>query len=112
MSVQGGTLRNWVVFERPVAVQDETGQAKIQWTRVFGCWASFANQAGIEVPTGQMPETRVAWRVTIRYQRAGRVDHTMRMRVGTRLFNIAAAFNTDELSETVTLQVAEGIGHG
>ena len=111
MSLLGGSLRNWVVFERPLAVQDPTGQAKIQWTRAFGCWAAFANQAGLEVPTGQMPETRVSWRVTIRYRPNG-PNHTYRMRLGSRLFNIAAVWNSDELSESLTLVVSEGLGHG
>jgi len=109
--MQGGSLRNWIVIERPVPVQDETGQAKIQWQRVCGCWASFSNVAGIELPAGQMPESRVSWRLMIRYRRG--IDHTMRVRyAGTRLMNIAAVFNVDELNEQLALNVSEGIGHG
>lgn len=108
--MQGGTLRNFIVIERPMPVQDVTGQAKLQWVRVCGCWASFSNQAGIEVPTGQMPESRISWRLTIRYRRG--LDHTMRIRMKGRYFNIGAVFNVDELNEQLALNVSEGIGHG
>lgn len=103
--MRAGKLRNPVTIEKPVDARDAIGDTDRTWIRFADAWASIEPLTAREQIVAMQTEASVTHLVTIRFL-SGMLP-TMRIRWGTRLFNILPPLNTDERRKEVTLTCHE-----
>lgn len=104
-SVRAGALRHRVTLEVPTGVADATGDPVPGWTVAAVVWAAVVPLSGQERLAAQQVVADVSHQVTLRY-RADVTPH-MRIRLGSRLFNILAVINPEERNRTLELLALE-----
>lgn len=89
-----GRLRHRLTLEAANRTPDGGGGASEAWTTVAEVWAEITPIAGTEAIDADALTGRVSHEIVFRY-RSG-VAPVMRLRSGTRLFDIAAVIDVDE----------------
>jgi SPP1 family predicted phage head-tail adaptor len=89
-----GDLRTRLTLEAPSRTSDGGGGASVTWGTVATVWASVRPTGGGEGYALDRVAGRVTHEIVLRY-RAG-VTPEMRLRDGTRVFEIRAAFGPDQ----------------
>lgn len=89
-----GSLRHRVVLEAPVRVGDGGGGAHLTWSLVAELWASVSPAAGSEGVVAEGPAGRISHEIVLRFR--DDVSPKMRIRLGSRVFEIVAALDIDE----------------
>jgi SPP1 family predicted phage head-tail adaptor len=113
--VRSGTLRKRLTFQTKAVTQDALGQPQNVWTDLFTCWGEIVPLSGRELLAAAAVQSAVSHTVTVRYRSELAVPKTvaaMRIRYGSRVFDIHASMNEDERNRLVTLQVEEGLNNG
>lgn len=113
--VRSGTLRKRLTFQTRTQEQDSLGQQENAWTDAFTCWGEIAPLSGRELLAAAAVQAALTHTVTVRYRPElanPRAVAAMRIRYGTRVFNIHASMNEDERNRLVTLSVEEGLNNG
>ena len=88
-----GALRHRLVLEGGVRTPDGGGGAMRPWIPVAELWAAITTATGTETVAGEAISGRVSHAIEIRYRND--VSPAMRLRQGTRLFDIQAVFDVD-----------------
>jgi SPP1 family predicted phage head-tail adaptor len=89
-----GDLRTRLTLEAPSRAADGGGGASVTWSTVASVWASVRPTGGGESYALDRVAGRVTHEIVLRY-RSG-VTPEMRLREGTRVFEIRAAFDPDQ----------------
>jgi len=89
-----GRLRHRLTLEAATRTPDGGGGASETWTTVAEVWAEISPTSGTEAVDSDALTGRVSHEIVFRY-RSG-VAPAMRLRSGTRLFEIAAVIDVDE----------------
>ena len=89
-----GSLRHRVMIEAPVRANDGGGGALITWTPVAEVWASITPQAGAESVVAEAVSGRISHEIVMRHR--DDIAPAMRIRLGSRKFDILAALDIDE----------------
>ncbi len=100
-------LRHTVTIQQESRVADGGGGYALTWTKVADARAAIEPLTGGERLRAMQLEDKVSHRVTIRYR--GDVTAGMRLKFGTRLFNIRAVINPDERNCWLELMCDEGV---
>jgi head-tail adaptor len=98
-------MRERFVIEQPVETPDAAGGASIVWVAGPAFWGRIEARGGREPVVGERVEPGVATRITLRF-RTG-LSAGMRLRAGSRLFSIRAAFDPDGQRERLVLEAEE-----
>jgi SPP1 family predicted phage head-tail adaptor len=110
MALQAGQMRKRVTIQARSLGSDTTGAQSIKWSDVRTVWASIAPASGAEVMAAQMMNAKVTHQITMRYF-AG-LTAAMRIKFGTRYFNITEVRNLDERNREMELVAVEGLADG
>lgn len=89
-----GRLRHRLTLEAATRTPDGGGGASESWSTVATVWASITPTGGAEAVDADALAGRVSHEIVFRH-RPG-VEPAMRLRRGSRLFEIAAVIDTDE----------------
>jgi SPP1 family predicted phage head-tail adaptor len=87
-------LRTRLTLEAPTRAADGGGGASVTWSTVATVWASVRPTGGGESYTLDRVAGKVSHEILLRY-RSG-VTPEMRLREGSRVFEIRAAFDPDQ----------------
>ncbi|MFQ5783607.1 MAG: phage head closure protein [Alphaproteobacteria bacterium] len=108
MDVRAGALRHRVALQSAVETADGGGGFGVAWSDVATVWAAIEPLKGTERLRAQRLENPVSHKVTIRYR--GGVTAAMRLKFGTRIFDIRAVINPRERNQRLELLCEEGVG--
>ena len=101
-----GSLRHRLILEAPTQRPDGGGGATISWSEQATVWADIRARRGGERDQADRPDARLQLQVRIRYRRD--VSTAMRLRDGTRVFNILSLFDEDGRERFLTCVCEEG----
>lgn len=101
-------LRHRITIEQLTLAANDSGGQTESWSTFATVWASITPKIVKEVNQGQRLEPRIDHDIIIRYL-AG-VTTTMRIKFGTRYFEIKAAVIKDEVKEWMNILAAERTG--
>ena len=103
--MRAGELRKRITIETPVRSADGVGEMVPAWSLFGVVWASIEPLSGNEKIQAQQVNANVDIKVTMRYL-AGVVP-AMRIRFGTRTFQIASVQNIEERNREMDLVCIE-----
>lgn len=103
-----GQLHHRVTLQSASETADGGGGFTATWSDIATVWARIEPLSGKERMTAQQLENPLTHRITIRH-RSG-VDAKMRIKFGSRIFNIRSVLNPDEGNEVLELMAEEGVG--
>ncbi len=89
-----GRLRHRLTLEAASRAPDGGGGADENWSAIATIWASIAPASGAETVDADALRGRISHEIVFRY-RSG-IAPAMRLRHGTRMFDIAAVLDVDE----------------
>lgn len=101
-------FRHTIEIEQLSLVANDTGGQDETWTTFTTAWASIKPKIVREVNFAQRIEPRTDHDIRMRYQ-AG-ITASMRIKFGTRYFEIKAIRNVDEVNEFLHILAAERTG--
>lgn len=107
-----GRLNKRISIEAPAdpPVQTASGAVQKTWVPFATVWASFEPLSGKEIFAAQQYSSEATHRVTIRY-RAG-LTSKMRIKLGTRAFDILSEMNEMERNQDIVMICQEGLSKG
>lgn len=108
--MRAGTLNRRVAIEQKSTGKDAYGQGSDVWTLVRETWADIQPLSGGEALHAQAMVPAATVQIDIRYRQD--VTAAMRVRYGTRVFDIGAAIDLDTRHETLRLICTEGLNQG
>jgi len=110
--MRAGDLRHTIVIEQKGATLDSFGGESTTWSTVKTMYGEVMPLSGREREAAQAIHPDISHQVTVRYQPlfANPVSvANMRLRFGSRIFNILAPLNVDERGEWVQIMASEGM---
>jgi len=105
--MQAGELRNIVTIQTPVEVQTTTGEPSITWVTYYSMNARIEPLTGREFWQAKQINSTVSGKIDIRYIKG--VTAKMRIKFGSRYYNIEAIVDPDERHRELILFVSEQI---
>ena len=105
--MRAATLRHRVILQSSAATADGGGGAATAWSDVATPWASIEPLRGAERMSAQQLESRLSHRVRLRHRDG--VTTAMRLKFGTRIFNIRAVINPAMRDRLLELLCEEGV---
>lgn len=108
--MQAGTLRKRITLQARSIVQDGLGQQVATWTDVSTIWASIEPLGGRELMLAQAIKSESTHKVQTRY-RPG-VTAAMRIKYGSRIFNIQNVMDEEERHRLLIINCNEGLNDG
>lgn len=103
--LQAGFLRHSVTIERPPATLDDAGEQTGAWTKVIDMRASIEPLSGRELQLAREMFADQTHRIKA-YFTPG-LDATMRVKFGTRYFNILSVLNIEERNRWLQIECQE-----
>lgn len=100
-----GNMRHRVTIEKIVKKTDPYGDPYDDWGEHATVWAAIEPLTGREYWGAQQVDSEVAGKIRIRY--LSDINPTMRVKFGTRIYEILAVINVNERNEELTLMVRE-----
>jgi len=85
---QAGKLNQRVTVQRPAAGEDARGQPLTGWQDVVSLWASVLHKKGLEEVKSDAPTSLVRASIRIRWRTD--IDATMRVLVGSAVYQVKA----------------------
>lgn len=107
MSVSIGDLRHRLALEAPLATPDGGGGVSRSWTLIAEVWRAIVPADGTEVAAADGMHGRVSHEIWLRY-RTG-VLPEMRLKLGSRVFEIRSAIDTGERHRFLRCLVEERV---
>ena len=105
--MRAGMLRHKVVIQQNIPTRDSYGAEVEVWTDYAVVWASIEPARGREFWESQQVNAEVTGKIRIRYL-AG-VTPMMRVKHGSRIFEIISVINPEERNRELQLMVKERI---
>ena len=103
--MRAGLLNNLVQIEHSTVTSDGEGGESVTWSTYLETWASIRQLRGREFYAAAQTQAEYTTEIVIRYQ-AG-IDPKMRVRFGTRIFDIHAVQNEWERDRKIILMCSE-----
>lgn len=113
--MDAGQLNSRVTLQSRVTTQDTAGGQVETWVDVATVWASIAPATGRELLSAQVLHIDAPRTITLRWQPIFANPQTvaaMRIRYGSRVFDIHSSVNEDEARRWLTLLCSEGMTNG
>ena len=108
MPMQAGSLRHWLMVEKPSTTRDDAGQVKDNWFALPGLYAGIAPLTGAEAIESGRQVNEVSHMIKCRY----RVDLAPEMRLVTasgRKFYILKILNVGERNRELNMECLERV---
>lgn len=108
--MQSGLLRQRLTIQQPSMAQDSYGQTLNTWTDVATVWGEIVPISGREMVIANAMQDSKTHSITIRY--ISGITPKMRIKYGTRLFDIQSVLDENERHRTLNLSCIEGLSDG
>ncbi len=95
-----GRLRHRIVVEAVSLTSDGGGGASRIWTPVATVWAAVTSTSGAEIVQSEAVSSRISHSVLMRHHDG--IVPAMRLRLGTRILDIVAVYDTDHRRRFLT----------
>lgn len=105
MAIMASILRHRITIEQLTTTQDVYGGIIETWSTFKTVWAEISPLRGREFWEAQQINSQIAGKILIRY--VDGVTPDMRVKFGSRYFNIEAAFSPKEKRELLQLYYSE-----
>jgi len=105
--VKIGKLRNRVTIEQVAETQDSDGSVIETWSNYAGAQAAIEPISGREYFAAQTTQADVTHRISLRY--VSGVTPKMRVKYGSRVFDILSVININERNRELQLMCRESI---
>lgn len=105
--MQAGQLRRRITIEKKVTDQDAAGQEKEQWYPYAQRWAAIEPLTGREKLAAEQVDAELSHKITMRYLSG--VVAKMRIKYGTRYFDIRSVMNIKEQGAQLELMATEKV---
>jgi SPP1 family predicted phage head-tail adaptor len=103
--MEAGALRHKVIIEQPVETVNSLSEVITSWTTFTTVWAEILPLSGKEYWSSKQVNSEVTGKIRIRYKSG--ITPKMRVKYGTRIFNIEAVMNYLERNIESILLVSE-----
>ncbi len=103
--MKAGALRHKVIIEKPTEVTNSIGEIITTWSTFATVWAEILPLSGKEYWSSKQVNSEVTGKIRIRYKSG--ITPKMRVKYGTRIFNIEAIMNYLEKNIEIILLVKE-----
>lgn len=103
--MESGSLRHKMEIQRPEYAKDAYGAASVTWAKFRAVYGKITPLGGQEKLLAQSLKSVVTHNILIR--RAEGVDTSMRIRFGSRIFEIMDVKEDPSLSRSLLLKVSE-----
>lgn len=108
--MRAGLMRKRITIQQRATTVDSYGEQSSTWTDVKTVWASIDPATGSELYAAQSIRAEMTHAVKIRYLSG--VTAKMRVKYGSRYFNVTAVRNVDERNREMQLMCVEGLADG
>ena len=105
--MRAGQLRHKVIIQENTPSRDDYGAEAESWSNFATVWAAIEPIRGREFWESQQINAEVTARITIRYLSG--VTPKMRVKYGTRIFDIISVINPEERNRDLQLMVKEAV---
>ena len=105
--MRAGTLRHKVVIQKNTPTRDSYGAEVEAWADYATVWASIEPARGREFWESQQVNAEVTGKIRIRYLEG--ITPKMRVKHGSRIFEIISVINPEERNRELQLMVKERI---
>lgn len=102
-----GTLRHYCELQSPVEAADSYGQRVQSWVTTTYVWCAIEPLSGREGMAAQEVQATVTHLIRTHYQSG--ITSKMRLKLGDRVFSIAAVINVDERNRELHLPCTEAM---
>jgi len=103
--MEAGALRHKVLIEKPAETINSLGEITTSWTTFATVWAEIIPLSGKEYWSSRQVNSEVTGKIRIRYLPG--ITPKMRVKFGSRIFNIEAVMNYQEKNIESVLLVKE-----
>ncbi len=103
--MEAGALRHKVIIQQPTETTNSLGEITPSWTTFATVWAEILPLSGKEYWSSKQVNSEVTGKIRIRYKSG--ITPKMRVKYGTRIFNIEAVMNYLERNIESILLVSE-----
>ena len=113
--MQAGLMRKRIQIQQRGTAVDSVGQQVITWTTLTTVYAQVDSLSGSQLQRAQSIYNETTHRVTLRWQTILndiKSVGSMRILLGTRIFDVGADLNVDERNRTIELLCKEGLNDG
>ena len=100
-----GRLRHKIIIEKPTETTSDTGDVIQSWADFATVWAEVTPLKGREYWASKQTTSEITGKIRIRYLDG--ITPKMRVKFGSRIFNIEAVLNPDEKKIETILLVSE-----
>lgn len=104
-----GGMRRRLELQQEVRTPDGGGGYTVNWSTVATVWAEVEPISGRERFEAMRLQGEVTHRIVVRHRRDLTPDHTWRLRLGSRSFNVRAVINQGERDRFLELLCQEGV---
>lgn len=108
MAIDLGALRHRIAVEENQPVRTSTGAFAPNWVQVAERWAAISPQSGREFVAAKQVHAELTHIITVRGPLDVRPD--MRLRLGSRVFDIIAVMDFEERHMEIKILCKEGKG--
>ena len=105
MGINAGKLRHLIKFQHDIVTRDATGQKISVWANFRTARAGISPRSSAEAIAGDQIESIGSHRIDCRYI-AG-ITAAMRIKFGTRIFQIVGIVNPDERNQWLEIECRE-----
>jgi len=105
--MRAGTLRHKITFQTATDTSDNMGGYTQAWTDTYDCFAAIWPLKGTEALEAMKLEHAVTHRIRIRYRSGITAD--MRIKFGSRYFDIVSSINPDERNVSLDIMATESV---
>lgn len=92
--MRAGELRHQVILQTPTPTRDSYGAEIVTWTDTATVWASIEPLRGREYWEAQKINAEISHKIRMRYREG--VKPNMRLKFGSRIFEIISVFSPEE----------------
>jgi SPP1 family predicted phage head-tail adaptor len=113
--MRAGTLRHRISIQAKSSALDALSQPVMAWQTIATISAGISPLSGRELMSAQAIHAEITHQIEIRWQAqfSNPLDMvTMRIRYGTRVFNIVASIDPEERHKSLMLMATEGMNDG
>jgi SPP1 family predicted phage head-tail adaptor len=103
--MRGGDLRHKIYFQDKSASSDGMGGSTWTWSDSFAAWAGIWPVSANEVIKNEALEHQITHRIRVRYE--SRIEPKLRIRFGSRYFEIVSIINPNERGIVLDIMATE-----
>lgn len=105
--MRAGTLRHKITFQSATDVTDNLGGYTRTWSDTYDCFAAVWPLKGTEALEAMKLEHKVTHKIRVRYR--DNITADMRIKFGSRYFDIVGIINPDERDIMLDIMATESV---